>query len=212
MKKATSALNMTNSSFVTFFETDEKVVGFSNRATGYPFLVNGQRIPTSEHLYQALKFSNHPDIQKKILKESSPVACKTIAEKHSEFVRTDWNDIQLEVMEFCLRTKLLWSWFAFGRLLASNSGKIIYGISANRNKYWGVVKHTAGFEGNNHLGKLLMKLRDDYSDGCNSNLMVVSPPEHLNLKLLGESIQVNDRSKYLSEKMRSVALSNSVKS
>ncbi len=56
-------------------KTNEVFGGLSNMSGEYPIAVNGVRIMTSEHLYQALKFPDRPEIQKAILNRPSPIAC-----------------------------------------------------------------------------------------------------------------------------------------
>ncbi len=194
---------------VTFKKTDEEFGGFSNMSGDFPILVNGIRVRSTEHLYQALKFPDHPDVQRAILDEPSPMRAKWIAkskddvakkkEGNSKKVRKDWNEIQEEVMALCLRMKLIWHWVKFGNLLRSTDGEAIYEIEAREVKspFWGVVKDGAGFRGENTLGKLLMELRDELIDSDNESLRVLVPPPHLGLKFLGEEIGVIDRSGHL---------------
>ena len=125
---------------VTFKKTNEKFGGFSNMSGDFPILVNGVRVRSTEHLYQALKFSDHPDVQRVILEEPSPMRAKWIAKSKDDAkknkegnlkkVRKDWNEIQVEVMDFCLRTKLIWHWVSFGKLIESTDGKEIFEIEA----------------------------------------------------------------------------------
>ena len=70
-------------------------------------------------------------------------------------------------------------------------------ISSKRDTYWGKVRGDDGLVGENHLGKLLMKLRDELLGECNEHLRVVSPPEQLNLRFLGMEIRVKDRRNHL---------------
>jgi len=194
---------------VTFKKTDEEFGGFSNMNGGFPVLVNGVRVRTSEHLYQALKFPDHPNIQREILEEPSPMVAKWIAnrkddkekkkEGNKRKVRKDWESIQLEVMEFCLRVKLIYHWMKFGGLLRSTEGKDIFEIEARKGTtpFWGVIEDEMGFRGENHLGKLLMKLRSEFVDQDNESLRVLVPPAHLNLVFLGSEIEVVDRKGHL---------------
>ncbi len=194
---------------VTFKKTDERFGGFSNMSGEFPILVNGVRVRSTEHLYQALKFPDHPDVQEAILNEPSPMRAKWIAkskddekkktEGNFKKIRKDWDEIQVEVMEFCLKMKLIWYWVKFGNLLRSTEGKAIFEIEAREVKspFWGVVQDGEGFRGENTLGKLLMKLRDELIDSDNESLMVVEAPSHLGLKFLGEEIGVIDRRGHL---------------
>lgn len=194
---------------VTFKKTAEEFGGLSNMSGDFPILVNGVRVRSSEHLYQALKFTNDSDVQKQILGEPSPMRAKWIAKTKDDVkkkkegnlkkVRKDWNEIQVEVMEFCLKTKLIWHWIRFGQLLRSTEGREIFEIEARavKNSFWGVVPDEDGFRGENRLGELLMKLRDELIDSDNESLMVVKPPPHLGLKFLGEEMGVIDRRGHL---------------
>ena len=102
-------------------------------------------------------------------------------------------------MDFCLRTKLIWHWVSFGKLIESTDGQEIFEIEAREVKlpFWGVVPDGDGFRGENTLGKLLMKLRDELFDSDNESLMVVTPPPHLGLMFLGEEIVTIDRRNHL---------------
>ena len=220
---------------VTFKKTNEQFGGFSNMSGDFPILVNGVRVRSSEHLYQAIKFTDHPDVQKQILDEPSPMRAKWIANskdgggkekvvtkrkklgKYCEVitkekvkleetekgnlgkVRKDWKEIQLEVMEFCLRVKLIHHWVKFGNLLRSTEANVIYEIEARavKNPFWGVVPDGDGFRGENRLGELLMKLRGELIDSDNESLMVVKAPSHLGLKFLGYEMGVIDRRAHL---------------
>ena len=194
---------------VTFKKTDEEFGGFSNMSGEFPILVNGVRVRSTEHLYQALKFPDYPDVQRAILAEPSPMRAKWIAkskddekknkEGNLKKVRADWNEIQVEVMAFCLKMKLVWHWMKFGNLLRSTDGKEIYEIEAREVKspFWGVVKARDGFRGGNALGRLLMELREELIDSDNESLMVLTPPPHLDLRFLGEEIEVIDRRGHL---------------
>jgi predicted NAD-dependent protein-ADP-ribosyltransferase YbiA (DUF1768 family) len=194
---------------VTFKKTDEEFGGFSNMSGDFPILVNGVRVRSTVHLHQPLQFPDQPDVQRAILEEPSPMRAKWIAkskddekknkEGNLKKVRGDWNEIQVEVMAFCLRMKLIWHWVSFGKLIESTDGKEIFEIEAREVKspFWGVVPDGDGFRGESTLGKLLMELRDELIDSDNESLMVVTPPPHLGLKFLGEEIVAIDRRHHL---------------
>src|SRR5690242_11426522 len=50
--------------------------GLSNVVGGYPLLINGARIATSEALYQACRFPAHPTVQRYIIDEKDGIAAK----------------------------------------------------------------------------------------------------------------------------------------
>lgn len=110
--------------------------------------------PTVEHAYQASK-TCHPQEWAAILKMPTPGMAKRAGRKVT--LREDWDTIKLERMESLLRQK-----FAIGTELAERlyytDGEIAEG-NYWHDTYWGVSAHTG--EGFNHLGRILMKIRDE---------------------------------------------------
>ena len=64
------------STSVVFLKTKEAFGGLSNMASGFPLVVNGVRIRTSEALYQACRFPHLPDLQRTIVAQRSPMTAK----------------------------------------------------------------------------------------------------------------------------------------
>src|SRR2546421_6292673 len=85
-----------------FLKTKEQFGGLSNMAGGYPLFINGIRIPTSEALYQACRFPHKPEIQKLILGQASPMTAKMVSKPHRKDSRTDWDEVRVEIMHWCL--------------------------------------------------------------------------------------------------------------
>lgn len=186
-----------NSNFVTFNHPDEAFGGLSNLNPAFPVAVNSVRLPTVEHLFHVLRHRSSM-IQAATMKFESPVSARRFASSR-EFRKETcdiWERHPLEIMDFCLKTKLLWHWVKFGNLLRSTEGKQIYMLST-RDKYWGVVAYDDGFVGENHMGRLLMKLRDELLSDNNENLRILTPPQHLELRFLGQPIQTKDRRHHL---------------
>lgn len=183
---------------VTFSKTYGTFNGLSNVSAGFPLLINNFRIRNCENFFHALKFSNYPDLQHHVLAQTSPMGARNIARRKAlkAFIREDWSDIQLEVMAYCIRAKLIWSWVAFGNLLRESAGKEIWENSSKADAFWGVVQSGDGYRGSNHLGRLMMGLRDEYLSDVNESLHVLTPP-NLGLRLGGEELRVVDRRKHL---------------
>ncbi len=89
-----------------FKKTKEIHGGLSNMAGGYPIIINETRILTSESLYQSCRFSNHSDIQKKIIEQKSPMSAKMKSKFYRNFTRKDWDEVSIEIMRWSLRLKL----------------------------------------------------------------------------------------------------------
>ena len=179
--------------------TNTQSVSLSNTALGYPILINRVRIPSCEHLFHSLKFSEHPELQQSIISTPLPNSARMMSMKeyNKDKVRSDWKDIQVEVMDFCLRTKLIWNWVAFGKLFRETDNQMIQEVSSRRDSFWGVVLKNGRFVGENHLGKLLMTLRDEYLWDDNESLRFLRAPKDLSLKFLGREIDDIDRRRHL---------------
>jgi ribA/ribD-fused uncharacterized protein len=122
----------------------------------YPcqIVVDGITFPTSEHLYQYLKAGD--DLSRQlILDQETPSAAKKITLTPEFSARPDWEAIKLDRMEFVLCQK-----FAhpdlLALLLATGDLELVEDNDWD-DTYWGVCNGL----GQNHLGKLLMKIRTE---------------------------------------------------
>jgi predicted NAD-dependent protein-ADP-ribosyltransferase YbiA (DUF1768 family) len=104
-----------------------------------------------------------------------------------EFARMDWDEIQVQVMWWCLRVKLAQNFEKFGGELFIAGDKPIVEESAN-DMFWGAVDQKDGtLKGANVLGKLLMELRTRYKADP-AALRSVPPPGIGNFRLMGQEI------------------------
>ena len=116
---------------------------------------------TSEHAYQAAKF-NDEKIVKEIRESISAHDSKKTAHKYRDLVREDWDDIKLKIMEKIIEAKLAQHSFIQKRLKETKNREIIEDSSKDSFWGWGPDK-----KGENHLGKIWMKLRDETSSHNN---------------------------------------------
>ena len=174
---------------VVFQKTREAFGGLSNMAAGFPLVVNGAAIRTSEALYQSCRFPLRPDIQQEIIDKHSPMAAKMRGRKFIEETRSDWNRIQIKVMRWCLRVKLAQNEETFGDLLLSTEGKPIVEKKAKKDLFWGTnLQEDGTLKGANFLGRLLMELREELQNDSTGALRVVEPLPISDFLLLGEPI------------------------
>lgn len=110
---------------------------------------------TAEHAYQAAKFMHKPAIMEEIRKARSPHDAKKIARKYQEFIRSDWKDVNLKIMEEILRAKLDQHPYVKKRLLESAGLELIE--DSPHDSFWG---RGPNWKGENRLGKMWMKIRD----------------------------------------------------
>lgn len=178
-----------------FRKTKELYGGLSNMASGFPLIINGVRILSSEALYQALRFPHLPDVQEKIIKEKSPMSAKMVGKPFRNNSRPDWDDARIKIMRWCLRVKLAQNFIEFGKLLESTFDKPIVEDSS-KDDFWGAIrdkKDKKMLKGTNALGRLLMELRQFYNDKRYSyELFVVEPLNISDFKLFGQSIDIID--------------------
>lgn len=172
---------------VSFGKTDGRFGGLSNMAPDYALFVNEICIPNTEALYQACKFSLYPEIQRLILEEGNPMKAKIISRQHQSFVRQDWDTIKFKVMEWCLCIKLLQYWDKFGSLLRDSGTATIVEYSAKDNIWGATPTDNDTLEGENILGRLLMKIRDEYIIP-NKKPSRMSPPNITGFMIYGNLI------------------------
>jgi ribA/ribD-fused uncharacterized protein len=109
--------------------------------------------PTVEHHYQAAKTLN--DIEKEyILSAPTP----TIAKKRGRRIqlRSDWINIRLNVMESLVKEKFTRDTELGAKLVATGDEELVEGNYWG-DTFWGVCRGV----GQNHLGKILMKVREE---------------------------------------------------
>lgn len=183
---------------VIVYKTKESFGGLSNMASGFPLLVNGVRILTSEALYQACRFPHLPDVQKRIIEQRSPMTAKMESRlRHSES-RRDWDYVRNNVMRWCLRVKLAQNYEEFGRLLLATRDRPIVEQSF-KDDYWGakVVSITDDtLTGQNILGRLLMELRELLNNDADWALKMVLPLSIPDFLLLGKPIEATGLNLY----------------
>lgn len=163
MKTENSKIRTYNSKdSIVFGKTDGPFGGLSNMAPGYPLFINDNIIPTTEALYQAMRYPLFPEIQHEIIIQNSPMTAKMISKKYREKTRQDWDTIRVKIMRWALEVKLSQNWTKFSALLKSTGDKAIIEYSV-KDQFWGAQKDAEGqLVGTNALGRLLMDIRQKY--------------------------------------------------
>ena len=166
-----------------FLKTKEKHGGLSNMAGGFPLVVNGVAIRSSEALYQACRFPHLPEVQRTIIAQKSPMTAKMKSKPHRDNSRPDWNAVRVGIMRWCLQVKLAQNYDKFGRLLLETGDKPIVEHS-RRDDFWGAKPvDDATLSGVNALGRLLMELRELARQETPETLLFVNPLEIENFQL-----------------------------
>ncbi len=117
----------------------------------------GLIFPTVEHAYQAAK-THDLTVHQRIQKIPTPGRAKRVG--RMAILRSDWNDIKLDVMLTLLQKKFSLPALAT-QLLATEDEELVEGNDWG-DTFWGIDSATG--KGENHLGRLLMQVRDECRD------------------------------------------------
>jgi ribA/ribD-fused uncharacterized protein len=119
--------------------------------------------PTVEHYYVAMKsnsdqmingkYYTSADFREMIAKIKEPAIVKKIGQQIK--VRKDWSEKKLEFMNFAIREKFKDENLA--EKLKSTGNSLLVENNLWKDTFWGVFNG----KGENHLGKILMKVRDE---------------------------------------------------
>ena len=136
-------------------------------------VVNGVQFVCVEQMFHYIRLNSETE-RAEYLKVPPGMALKMKAKAFAKrgLERSDWREIAVDVMRFCLNCKYEQS-EAFRKELERSKGMNIVEDESNRRKKsdsWGAIVDTATNEyyGKNIMGRLLMKLRDkgklDYNE------------------------------------------------
>ncbi|MCX5689066.1 MAG: NADAR family protein [Planctomycetota bacterium] len=114
---------------------------------------SGRTYPTLEHAYQAAKATNQFD-RERILMASTPLKAKQLGA--SITTAPDWHERRVAVMDHFLRRKFAPGTQMAAKLLATADAHLAEGNNWG-DTFWGTVNG----EGQNVLGVLLMRIRDE---------------------------------------------------
>lgn len=126
----------------------------------YPVIIEfeGDLYGTLEHAYHAAKTTNLEE-RAKVRTAATPGKAKYAGKRVT--LRPDWESVKLQIMENLLRQKFSIQPFKL-QLLCTKDAELVEGNTWN-DTFYGVCRG----KGLNHLGKLLMKIRDELKkDSC----------------------------------------------
>ena len=111
---------------------------------------------SAEHAFQAAKAGT--DIEHDlVMNAGTPRDARKLGQ--SICVREDWEQVKLSVMEDILTAKFQQHQDIWKKLLATKPRLLIEGNTWS-DVFWGAVYQRNSWQGENNLGKLLMKIRD----------------------------------------------------
>lgn len=114
---------------ITFCKLHDDWGEFSNMSTAYSVECCGYHFKTSEHLFIALRFSGHDELQKQIMEYNNAMYCKkkfVNGKEYKKYHHPHWHDnlYDVEVMKFVISLKYEQN-EGFRQLLEKTRGKII---------------------------------------------------------------------------------------
>ena len=135
--------------------------GWLGNMSPYPVIYEGLEYRTTEALFQALRFKDHPEIQALIREQKSPMAAKMVAKSHRDFMQST-EETDMEIMKLCLRLKID-QHPELKQQLVDTGDELIVEDCTSRDRgsarYWGAVLVNGEWQGKNLLGQLWMDLR-----------------------------------------------------
>ena len=137
-----------------FYSVNDAYGEFSNFAI-YPLVIEGVDWPTSEHYYQAHKYTD-PVLMEKVRAAKTPMEAALLGRDPNIPKRPDWDEYKDIAMEVAVRAKFA-QYESLQVLLKSTKNSAIYEHTKN-DCYWGDCGDRTG---KNKLGLLLMKLRSE---------------------------------------------------
>lgn len=124
---------------------------------------NGLEFKNSEAAFQAQKVL---DVEEQLpFTQMSPKEAKRRGRQVK--LRPDWEDVKDGIMEEIVRAKFSQNVNLRDKLLATGDATLIEGNTWN-DRYWGVDTKTG--EGQNRLGKILMKIRSEFQEEKNRQI------------------------------------------
>jgi len=141
------------SASIKFYSVGDDYGQFSNFAP-FPIFLNKKKWPTSEHFFQAQKFSNPKD-QEEIRKANKPHIAARLGRDRKRKLRKDWEAVKVSVMRQALEAKFT-QHDDLKHLLLS-TGELYLIEHTPNDDYWG---DGGDGSGKNMLGRLLMEVRE----------------------------------------------------
>ncbi|KAJ6544997.1 hypothetical protein DFH09DRAFT_927861 [Mycena vulgaris] len=140
---------------ILFYHKTDPHYGFTN-FSAHPVVYDHKRYPTSEHLFQSFKFQPHrPKLAEHIRTCSErPSVAFSEARRFQPEVRSDWKDVNIQMMDLALWHKFTQHESLKKELLGTDDAELVE--DSDKDSFWGVG---ADRRGRNELGKALERLR-----------------------------------------------------
>lgn len=141
---------------ILFYHRHDPHYGFTNFSP-HSVIYKGKKYPTSEHLFQSLKFHDHkPGLAEHIRTCSErPSVAFSEARRFQPEARHDWKNVNIAMMDIVLELKFNQHPDLRDELLGTGYAELIE--DSDKDAFWGVGPDG---KGRNELGKALERLRE----------------------------------------------------
>lgn len=132
--------------------------GFLCNFSAHGFVIGGVYWRTAEHFFQAQKFLD-TEYAERIRAVRTPGEAKNLGRTRKIPIRTDWENVKVDVMRQAVLAKFTTHEELRERLLATGNQEIVE--NAPGDTFWGCGKFG---NGQNWLGRILMECREQLRD------------------------------------------------
>ncbi len=178
-----------NSGDVIAFTKVSLPFGWMGNMAPYPVTHEGIEYKTTEALFQALRFTKHPEIQEEIRNQKSPMAAKMVAKQYKDLLINDGFEIlgnkDVENMKLCVQLKLEQHPELAQQLIETGNRLIIEDCTSRpqgSGLFWGAAYQNNQWVGKNVLGEVLMearaKLQNNLSEKTEISQVVEQPKQY----------------------------------
>ena len=139
---------------IEFYSKTDAYQEFSNFSS-HGVEMEGNWYPTIEHYFQAMKFPGHEQAEK-IRLAKTPAIAKKLGRTRDVKLRSDWEEVKIEIMRQAVRQKFRTHRQLTELLLATGNEPLVE--AAPMDYFWGRGRSGSG---KNWLGKILMEVRTE---------------------------------------------------
>jgi ribA/ribD-fused uncharacterized protein len=140
---------------ILFYSTREQPYGCFSNFSSHGFMLDDIWWPTTEHYFQAQKFSGTPYVEY-VCQASSPKEAAQLGRRHDFPLRPDWNQVKDDIMRRAVLCKFETHAEIRAILLGTGDEEIIE--NTTHDYYWGCGTDGSG---RNMLGQILMEVRQN---------------------------------------------------
>lgn len=143
---------------ISFYVPNDEY-GFLCNFSAHGFTLDDRYWPTVEHYFQSQKFAG-TEHEERIRVSRTPKEAKALGQTRKLQLRSDWEDVKVDLMRSALLAKFTTHTDLHDALLDTGNEEIVE--NAPTDYFWGCGQLGGG---KNMLGKLLMETRQSFREG-----------------------------------------------